>query len=91
MKTLEELQKENEVLVASLDDHRNFLWHLRDKSNDETIKDFLEESRYIELYLKNLKASTIEKMFYEFENEYTYHSVLPHEVLEYANKLRGNL
>lgn len=39
--------------------------------------------------LNEIKAQGIEEMFYEFENEYTYHSVLPYEVLEYAKKLRG--
>ena len=88
MKTIEELQKENDFLAASLDDHRNFLWHLRDATNEKDITDFLNEDRFIETYIKNLKAQSIDECLL---NVPVYVGGVSSRKLikDYANKLRG--
>lgn len=102
MSTLEELQKENNELKAHCERLKTMagvvyglLVGCKARSNEVT-KEVIDKALTVfqdtpQQSLNEIKAQAIEEMFYEFENENTYHSVLPHEVLEYANKLRGNL
>ena len=91
MKKIEQLQKENNILVAALDDHRNFIWHLRDSHNSSEIERFLEDDRQLDVYVDCLKAQAIEDVVSLFLDGSCYDPVLDvrDNIIDYANQLRG--
>ena len=89
MKTIEQLQKENNILVAALDDHRNFIWHLRDSQNASKIERFLEENRQLDVYVDCLKAQAIDEVRDSPLMRIGMSDTTYDKLTRYANNLRG--